>query len=85
MNTAQIVPAPTLVFDAEEYAEHIRLINKVVCSFSRVASFTEAVEQLSATIKYTVVADIYCSHNTIYLFDEEGFMTTHLIDDTKEL
>lgn len=69
----------------EEYKQHLRIKNKIVCSYSRELEFTDAVEVVQAAKQYTVIAHTWCAHNTIYVFDEEGFMTTYiLVDETKE-
>lgn len=62
--------------DREAYKLHLQLINKIVCSYSRYEAFVDAVSEISAAAKYTVTADKWCAHNSVYIFDEEGVMTT---------
>lgn len=67
--------------DRELYSQHLRVINKIVCSYSRYEAFVAAVSEIGAASKYTVVADKHVSHNVVYHFDEEGVVNTHHIVD----
>lgn len=74
-----ITPIETNI--AEEYREHLLVKNRVICSFSRFESFSAAVDQIGAAAAYTVVAQPWVSHNTVYIYDEEGFMATFHISE----
>lgn len=82
MITAQVASVAELSFeDRELYTQHLRIINKIVCSFSREAAFNEALNETSMADKYSVMADMYVSHNVVYIFDEEGFMNTYYLSE----
>lgn len=82
MITTQVAAVADLSFeDRELYTQHLRIINKIVCSFSREAAFNEALNETSMADKYSVMADMCVSHNTVYIFDEEGFMNTYYLSE----
>lgn len=73
-------------YDSEAYFERLRIKNKIVCSYSRFESFTEAQPNVAASEQYTIVPHAWCSHDRVYVIDEEGICTTYiLVDETKEL
>lgn len=66
-------------FDIEEYREQLRIRNKIICSFSRLESFLEAQPEVSAANNYTIAADVFCPHNQVYFFDDEGICTVYVL------
>lgn len=81
MNTTIEVTAALSFEDRELYKQHLRIINKIVCSYSRYEAFVAAIDQIGAAEKYSVVAEMYCLHNVMFHFDEEGVMNTYYLTD----
>lgn len=72
-------------FDSEEYYERLRIKNKIICSYSRLESFLQAQPNVVAAEQYTIVANMSCPHNYVYVYDEEGICTTYiLVEEAKE-
>ena len=79
---AQVTALADLTFeDREEYKQHLRVVNKIVCSYSRLDAFNAALDETSMADKYSVVADMHCAHSAVYIFDEEGFMNTYQLTE----
>lgn len=64
-----------------DYNDLLRVKNKIICSYSRYTEFVAAQQNVLAAAKYEIEANPWCKHECVFLFDEEGFMSTFYIND----